>query len=363
MKHAVRGRHAMRSAATRAWRAPTATAVALILLGLAAPLAVQSLLPQTLPSASGATAAIKPLAPAHGPARATALPESLRVTGDWHDRGANAVDAAERSEPIPGLVPTTWAASGVPCASDDPYRTDTCYVTGTRSGGPPERMIFALGNSHTVQLGAALLEAVDRNPEWSMRTQAAPACPFTIVEHPSTPCEELWSSGTRYILEQQPDLVVLLATRSSIGAEQVFDDLADWVRMVRAETSSRVVVIRDSPRFDFDMRACAERRGTDSEACRAVDDSPQLDAHRLTLELAGAAYIDLNGRICPEGVCRPVVGGVWTYMDDNHLNADFWRTLAGALAVQLHSRVDWWPENPYLGKIVPRSGEAVAPVV
>ena len=310
------------------------------------------------------TAGVMPTGPMTEPQLLPAPPPA--ATGPWLALGANHPAPGGATEPEPGIDPPAWVAIGTPCATDDAYISPHCHIVGTASGEAPERSIYVLGNSHTVQLGAALLEAVDRHGEWSMRSQAAPGCPFEFVEEPDGPCQEMWRTGTRYILEQQPDLVVIMATRSSADGpdeENLLPGLIEWVEMITSATTTRVVVVRDSPRFDFDMHRCAVQRGPSSPECAVDDPTLQLPGHRLSLETAGAAYIDLNGAICPDGVCRPVVGGVWTYMDDNHIGADFWRTLARPLSAQLNARLQWWPADPYLGEPLPRPTSGADPVL
>lgn len=318
------------------------------------------------PSATAASqAAPHELLTARAPqSRAVQEIGSTVATGPWTRLGVNAEDPAAETDPAAGLHQEAWTGAGDRCAADDPYRSAICFVRGAQPDQEAERTILVLGNSHTVQLTAALHEVADRRPGWVVRTQAAPACTFSGPETRTDECRHVWEIGTRYILEQQPDLVVVMATRSSAGgSENLYPGLVDWAEQIRTRTTTRVLVVRDSPRFGFDMGRCAREQGTGSAGCAARVDNSALDDHRIDLERAGAIYLDLNARLCPDGVCRPVIGGVWTYMDDNHLSADIWRTLAAPLSEYLHTRVGWWPGNPYIGEKLPLPHTTIDPVI
>lgn len=285
-------------------------------------------------------------------------------TGPWVRLGANAPAAATMVKPAPGQPSGSWTQIGQRCSRDDPWATPVCYVLPTTNGEQPEHVVYTLGNSHTIQLTAALLEVVDRRSNWALRAQATPACPFAWRENPGSDCEHMWSAGTRYILDQQPDLVVVMATRSSAdGPENELAGLADWVAMIRAQTTSQVVVVRDSPRFGFNMHQCGADRGTDNPDCAVWEDVSPNNEQRKRLEDAGAIYLDFNQFICPNSTCRPVIGGVWTYMDDNHMTAEFWRTLSQQFSLRLSAHLDWWPKRPYIGELLDRPKVSVPPVV
>ena len=365
--HAQRGRHrgASRAPLHRRPRLigglvlTAATAVlATLLLGQGAAAPAPSA-PAAAPATTSAPTAPTTSSPAAPPTTAAPAPAS-----PWANLGANAPDPGSLRLPTGGQSLPAWVRIGESCAADDPYRTEHCHVLGTSDGAPPKRTIVTLGNSHTVQLSAALLEAVDRRSDWALRAQASPGCPFAYTETPTNPCEEMWRAGTRYVLEQQPDLVLVMATRShATDDENLLPGLVEWVQLISDRTTSRVVVVRDSPRFSFDMLACAQRHGPDSPECAVRTHLRAGLPTSSALRKAGAVYVDLTPQICPDGVCRPVVGGVWTYIDDNHLGADFWRTLAAPLSRALAASIDWWPARPYDGAVVPRAKNDIEPVV
>lgn len=282
----------------------------------------------------------------------------------WSMLGANAALSPNGSTPASGIHEPGWAEVGQHCSADDPYRTSVCFVLPPQNGGEPERMIYTIGNSHTVQLTAGLLEVIERHPTWGARVQGVPACPFAYRANPSDACEEMWKVGTQYILDRQPDLVVVMATRSSSdGPENLLPGLADWVRMITSQTTIKVLLVRDNPRFSSDIHECAKLHGPHDQSCAYPYHYEPLNDQRQLLEDAGGIYVDLNQVICPDGACRPVIGGVWTFLDENHLGADYWRTLIGPLSLRMHTAIPWWPKRPYLGEMLVRQKLPTAPVI
>lgn len=287
-------------------------------------------------------------------------------TGPWLALGANMADPGSVTTPVAQSPEPNWAWIGQGCAPTDPYRVDHCYELAPAAGRAPERTILTVGNSHSVQFTAAFLETADRRPSWVIRAMAAPGCPFTYVTNPKNECEHLWTTATQYIRAEQPDLVVVLATRSdSSGHENLLPGLAEWIKMIEDSTTSEVVAIRDTPRFETDLYECALDRGPADRACVVTKEYDPISAHRAELEAAGATYIDVTHQFCPNERCQPVVGGLWTYLDDNHPSADYWRTLAGYLSMRIHSdpNLRWWPPLAYLGDVIERPKTEVKPVV
>ena len=286
-------------------------------------------------------------------------------TGAWLNLGANAPDAADQTQLVNPESHPNWSAPGNGCPETDPWFVPFCFELSPAGGVEPDRSVLTVGNSHSVQFTSAFLETMDRRPNWSIRTMASPGCPFSYVPYPKSDCERLWTIATQYIQANQPDMVAVLATRSSVdGPENLLPGLAEWIRMIEDTTSSQVVALRDTPRFAFDMYKCAEKYGTSSDHCVVHTSLDPLLDQEYTLERAGAAYIDVNASVCPDSLCRPVIGGVWTYLDENHPSADYWRTLANQVATGITRDPDfyWWPKLPYLGDKRERPSAEVRPV-
>ena len=287
-------------------------------------------------------------------------------TGPWLHLGANVNDPSSVTSLAAGHEKPEWSWIGSACPANDPYRVKFCFESNPLSGGTPEREILTVGNSHSVQFTSALMEVADRRPNWSVRAMASPGCPFSYVSRPSNDCEQVWKVATDYILDKQPDLVVVLATRSNAtGPENLLPGLPEWIRMIETSTKSQVVAIRDTPRFQTDMHECGLDKGTDAKACDQSITYDPIPMHRAAIEAAGATYIDLTQSFCPKNRCQPVLGGLWVYLDANHPNADYWRTLADVVSLRINAdpNLRWWPRFAYLGQVIPRPNEPVQPVL
>lgn len=279
---------------------------------------------------------------------------------DYAEIGANDPTLTPSGDPVPawGIAKDDWTSLGSDCAADDPYAGGLCYEIPAEGGGAPERNIFVIGSSHSTQFSAALLESVNRNPDWAFRAQVSPACYFHIRANISESCNNMWDAAASYIDEQHPDMVVVFGTLSQVNSNETMKDMPAWVADRKAASpETTVVVLRDNPRIGFVMSECAQQHGIDAAQCTYTVPQPPRDGYIESITDAGGTWVDLTQSICPDGICRPVVGGVVTYLDDNHMTQTFIRTLAGAYAHVVHDDAPWWPEDPYLGNYEDRAGD------
>ena len=65
------------------------------------------------------------------------------------------------------------------------------------------------------------------------------------------------------------------------------------------------------------------------------------------IEDAGALWVDFTEYYCPDGTCRPEVGGVVTWFDAGHITTAFSRTLTQRFADEIHDHVPWWPDQVF----------------
>jgi hypothetical protein len=92
----------------------------------------------------------------------------------------------------------------------------------------------------------------------------------------------------------------------------------------------RTVVIGDTPLAPDEIPACVSEHLEDLASC----DFPHTPTWEKEFErraadrAPGSHLIDLTPEICPDGICRSVIGNALVYRDDNHLTATFARTLS-----------------------------------
>lgn len=274
--------------------------------------------------------------------------------------GANNPDLVPDGDPQPAwsVAKDDWTSLGADCSPDDPYNAGLCYEIPTADGSAPQRELFVIGSSHSTQFGAALLESVNRNPEWAFRAQVSTACYFHIRASIGESCANMWDQATSYIDDKHPDMVVVYGSLAKEDGNESMEDLVGWVaERKQASPKTTIVVLRDNPRIGFSMTECAQQHGIDAPECTYTVPNPPSDGYISAIEDAGGTWVDLTQAICPEGVCRPVVGGVVTYLDDNHMTQTFIRTLAAHFGDAVRDNADWWPADPYEGEYEDRAGD------
>jgi len=246
-----------------------------------------------------------------------------------------------------------WSKPGYVCAKDDPYISALCYEIAPNPGpGETPREIFVVGSSHMTQFTAVLKETVGRHQSFGLRTQVAPGCYFHIREQMGDGCSKAWEAGTEYIADKKPDLVIIHATlqEGATGSEHYMDGLLDWIRSVKeVSPETTVIALRDNGRLEEDPATCVEQHGENSPICSAPTNLEANQDYINKLHNVGAVWVDLRSSQCPDGICRPVIGGLPVFLDTHHITASFSRTLAQKFADSVSSEIPWWPMEAYAG--------------
>lgn len=246
-----------------------------------------------------------------------------------------------------------WSKPGYVCAKDDPYISALCYEIAPNPGpGETPREIFVVGSSHMTQFTAVLKETVGRHQNFGLRTQVAPGCYFHIREKMGDACSKAWDAGTEYISDKKPDVVIIHTTVQSepTGPEHYMDDVLDWIRSVKEVSPETIVIaLRDNGRLEEDPATCVAQHGEDSSACTSPTNSEPDQDYVNKVRSAGAVWVDLRPWQCPDGTCRPVLGGLPVFLDTHHITASFSRTLAQKFADSVSDEIPWWPREAYAG--------------
>lgn len=293
---------------------------------------------------------------------------SYRAASPW--TGGGDLDASSHPGALTLMDPDRWPdISGQPyvpnladATSDWPLvGREECDTTGVLEtdvrlcvlGDPSGAITVALvGGSHAVTF-AEPLDAVALENGVRIEGYFKQGCPLARWgDGPFDPQTQTCADWNEAVLQHVVDVgvvgVITTGTRSGFELED-WDDgdylpgpYADaWVWL--GERGIGVAAIRDNPWFPVDPLPCVDREGPSSDGC-AVERRSALGENPLAGALAGDGFaaIDLSDVLCEDEVCRPVVGNVLAYIDDNHLTATFARTLAPAMAGEL-AEVPWWP--------------------
>lgn len=195
----------------------------------------------------------------------------------------------------------------------------------------PTGLVVVVGASHPQQWVAAI-EPLAKENNWNLVVLRKGQCPFgaPVGEH-EPGCERWNHEALKYLAAVTPDYVFTVASSShpTRPEDLLVPGYEDAVEQLTGN-GTEVVAIRDNPRYSFNVPECVERRGTDAPECTAsVGDklAPQNPAAGLVNRYPGLHVLDMTDLVCPEGTCRPVIGNVLVYMDDNHLSRTYIRSM------------------------------------
>ena len=237
--------------------------------------------------------------------------------------------------PLPEDLPAGASPVGEPCPEDvalgDAYR-EFCHETVAQAD--PAKTVLVTGNSHMQHWLPALKPLAEANG-WRLVVYLMPGCYYTTAEEqPASETCRRWFEGTDDVLEAvDPDLMFLQGTFTSSSGEFWKPGLEERVRELDAR-GVQVVGVRDVPRFGTEPGECAIEHGADAPEC--VYTHPMLGTPDpqapLAQELERFSAVDMTDLVCPEEQCRPVVGNVYVYFDDDHLSRVYSASLAPMFA-------------------------------
>lgn len=203
-------------------------------------------------------------------------------------------------------------------------------VYGTEAAS---RTVLLLGDSHAGNWFSAL-DAAAKKEGWRLVVRIKASCrPIDAQQQvqdsgrkrPYTECGSWLAAVMNEIESISPDVIVVAGTRHNfpVGAERRIID-----RLARV---GRTIVMRDTPWFPQGSVECLRSKG-DPEQCSWPLDNllkgttyPRIAEDQLP---EGSEIVDLNGQICPQGVCRAVLDGQVVMFDRHHMTASFARSLA-----------------------------------
>ncbi|SDD99257.1 acyltransferase family protein [Nocardioides lianchengensis] len=224
------------------------------------------------------------------------------------------------------------------------------------SDDPGALKVAMVGNSHGAHW-LPVFRAIARQRGWSLTTYFAFEChtsdrPVAFPEKVQTDnCETFNQRAISEVADQDFDLVVL-ANRTLIplvgldGDDQEDENQreteASYRRIITTwrDAGSRVLVMRDNPRRHEKetVPQCIDLHPDDLAACdRPLAEADVWDPEGdVATEMArtddGVGVFDLRPWLCPDDICRAVVGGVITLWDTHHLTATFVRSLRPQVA-------------------------------
>lgn len=222
------------------------------------------------------------------------------------------------------------------------------------SGGAPSARVWIVGDSHAQQWQGAIFDLA-RERGWEVTTSYVGGCPvadvrFVGFRSPGSvaevqECTQWAREVSDEITSARPDIVFTsLAARLYLvddgsgrsAADQIAGGLVrEWQRW--ADGGSQVVAIGDPP-FNAEVRDvdCIILNASDPRKCAR----PRAEAQPSDPILIAAAQadnarieaVDFTSSFCDESNCYAVIGATPVYFDADHLNLQYVRLLAPALA-------------------------------
>ena len=237
---------------------------------------------------------------------------------------------------------------------------DGCLVgiSGTNSNkclyGDPNggRTLILFGDSHAMQYFPALDELAEQR-HWRLITLTKAECTpgevqirSMIADRHYPQCEAWRQESLRRIeMGDASALVVMSGDTAYVpygndGQELSGGPAAAAMQAGYVSTLTRIhraglrtVVIQDTPASASDVPGCVSEDLQHLESCafpRIHDPNKEFDV-RAARSAPGSHLIDINREICPDNLCRAVIGNALVYRDKSHLTATFARTLAPAI--------------------------------
>ncbi len=242
---------------------------------------------------------------------------------------------------------------------------DGCLVgiDGTNSNrclyGDPngKRTLILFGDSHAMQYFPALEALADEN-HWRLITLTKAECTpgevkirSMVADREYSQCDAWREEELERIERGDPKTAAVVISGDTVytpygpeGEELSGSAAAAAMEAGYISTLKRIhraglqtVVIRDTPVSTSNVPGCVSEDLQHLEACafkRKRDRDREFDV-RAARASPGTHLIDINGEICPDNLCRAVIGNALVFRDKSHLTATFARTLAPGIGLDL----------------------------
>lgn len=222
------------------------------------------------------------------------------------------------------------------------------YCSSQKNGTDDSPLMMVVGNSHAEQ-AMAMFKPVAEQSKVNMQSILLGGCQYPQQDASSSnECAEFNRDVTEEILQRKPQTVVIIATiaEARSNEERIDPALEETVKKF-TDAGIQVVGVRDNPRYDYNVYECAQKAGDDLESCarpvseKLAEKNPAQEVFDKYKD-KGAVLVDMTDLYCPEGMCQPVVGNVYVYIDENHVSKAYGRTMAKTM-LERAAKGGWIP--------------------
>jgi peptidoglycan/LPS O-acetylase OafA/YrhL len=259
----------------------------------------------------------------------------------------NHADADAGLLPAPERLGLDWASLPQPCSGDlkpqDPLLQGVCGQNGQTEDGA--KTVLVLGDSHAEQWLPSITPVSDAKG-WRLYAMLKGGCkPSTTDQHESADCDHFNAAATAEVKRNPPDAIVVVGTAASPSSPRetlipgLESSLKTWT-----DQGIGVVLLRDNPRFGFNMADCVVTKGANAQECRPARDGLFAAAspfESLDGTMPGVVSLDMTDLICNATECPGVVGNTFVYLDDNHLSRTYAASMAAEFRERLLSATGW----------------------
>ncbi|MEG2424216.1 acyltransferase family protein [Glutamicibacter sp.] len=276
--------------------------------------------------------------------------------------GANAEDDWDPSPaaltlPLATELDSEWQTPGDVCEganAPDDERIHFCEQGGTFDGGAPD--LVMLGDSHMQHWSAAASAMIEEaGGSWILVYE--PGCRYgSDADRVEEACSGFQDAAQEYVADLAPQMVLTTASKTvadpddmlrSPGEQEILvDNYAEMIQPL-LDAGSRVIAMRDTPRYTYSIPECVDSNkglpancdGSAGYALNSVNPVEQfLDSNDYGDQVVS---LDMTGLLCPEGVCKAVIGNVLTYLDDSHLSKTFVLSAKRQFASSFKEATNW----------------------
>lgn len=209
-------------------------------------------------------------------------------------------------------------------------------------------------------------------PDWRLVVLTKSACPmvdqsyfYDRIGREFTECDVWRASAMKEIAKLHPDVVMVSSMDRYGFSYQEWLDASRRVMKVLSHSSKQIYVIRATPDLPFNGLDClAERAGRPAwlkigAGCSAKVSSQQSELVYAALNRAASDFdnvrtVDVNGAICPDGVCVAEKDGLIVFRDSMHMTATF----AASIAPEFGRALNLASAQPSTGSVVTQSTAA-----
>ncbi len=254
------------------------------------------------------------------------------ATEDWDP------SPAALTLPLATELEDEWQSPGSSCAgsnSPNDERIMFCEQGGNFDGSPD---VVLLGDSHMQHWSEAAASAIEESGgSWVLVFH--PGCRYGSDADRSEPeCADFQDAAKKYVADLKPKMVMTTATKTVADTaddgrtpgqqETMVDHYAEAIQPF-LNVGSKVIAMRDTPRYTYSIAECVDNHAKHPEACDGsaaetlAQDNPVQDFLAKHDYGEQVVSLDMTGLLCPDGVCKAVIGNVSTYLDDSHLSKTF----------------------------------------